>query len=163
MSRVRLLERLAACFNAFSAGKGGGLPWPPPPGRGTLACAAQCAQARPFAAVSKDEVLTLVKELRSQTGAPIGDVRAALKEADFNLENAFDALRKRGAAAAAKKSTREALQVLQHGFQRFIVVSRIYPGPIFPAMFQPDPWGPLPTDTTRLRHREPLPRSNSIK
>ena len=109
MSRVASFQRLAAYCNALRVGTGGLLE--PVPSRTSQFCVAEYSLARRFAAVSKDETLRLVKELRSQTGAPIGDVRAALKEAEYNLDTAFDVLRKKGAAAAAKKSVREALQV----------------------------------------------------
>lgn len=66
---------------------------------------------RPFASLSKSEILGLIKDLRSQTGAPLGDVRSALEETGYDLDAAFDALRKRGAAAAAKKADRTASQV----------------------------------------------------
>lgn len=69
------------------------------------------ASLRPFASLSKPEILGLIKDLRSQTGAPLGDVRSALEETGYDVDAAFDALRKRGAAAAAKKADRSATQV----------------------------------------------------
>jgi elongation factor Ts len=48
----------------------------------------------------------LVKQLREQTGAGMMDCKAALKEADGDLETATDWLRKKGLAAAAKKAGR---------------------------------------------------------
>jgi len=48
----------------------------------------------------------LVKQLREQTGAGMMDCKAALKEADADLEAATDWLRKKGLAAAAKKAGR---------------------------------------------------------
>ena len=48
----------------------------------------------------------LVKQLRDQTGAGMMECKAALKEADGNLEEANTILRKRGMAQAAKKSGR---------------------------------------------------------
>jgi elongation factor Ts len=48
----------------------------------------------------------LVKQLREQTGAGMMDCKAALKEADGDLEAATDWLRKKGLAAAAKKAGR---------------------------------------------------------
>ena len=50
----------------------------------------------------------LVKELRDRTGAGFGDCRSALIEAGGNLEQAINVLRKKGQAAAAKKSARAA-------------------------------------------------------
>lgn len=54
----------------------------------------------------------LVKTLRERTGAGMMDCRNALVEANANLDDAEVVLRKRGAAAAAKKSTRSAKQGL---------------------------------------------------
>ena len=48
----------------------------------------------------------LVKQLRDQTGAGMMECKAALQEANGNLEDATTALRKRGLAQAAKKSGR---------------------------------------------------------
>ncbi len=49
---------------------------------------------------------SLVKTLRDQTGAGMMECKAALKEANGNLEEATTILRKRGLAQAAKKSGR---------------------------------------------------------
>ena len=54
----------------------------------------------------------LVKLLRERTGAGMMDCRNALVEANANLDDAEVVLRKRGAAAAAKKATRSAKQGL---------------------------------------------------
>jgi len=54
----------------------------------------------------------LVKELRERTGAGFSDCRAALVEANGNIEKAIDILRKKGQAAAAKKAKREASEGL---------------------------------------------------
>lgn len=48
----------------------------------------------------------LVKELRDQTGAGFGECKAALTEAQGNVEEAVKVLRKRGLAAAGKKAGR---------------------------------------------------------
>jgi elongation factor Ts len=48
----------------------------------------------------------LVKELRDRTGAGFSDCRAALIEAEGDLEQAMGVLRKKGHAAAAKKAQR---------------------------------------------------------
>ena len=48
----------------------------------------------------------MVKELREKTGSGIMDCKKALKESDGNLDNALDFLRKKGLAAAAKRSSR---------------------------------------------------------
>src|SRR4029078_2893930 len=48
----------------------------------------------------------MVKELREQTGAGMMDVKAALTEAQGNMEEATKILRKKGLAAASKKAVR---------------------------------------------------------
>ena len=48
----------------------------------------------------------MVKELRDKTGAPMMDCKQALAATEGNLENAVDELRKKGVAAAAKRSGR---------------------------------------------------------
>ncbi len=50
----------------------------------------------------------LVKELRERTGAGFMDCKRALSETDGDIEKAVALLRERGAAAAEKKSGREA-------------------------------------------------------
>jgi elongation factor Ts len=55
-----------------------------------------------------DISLDLIKELRVQSGAGMGDCRNALLEAEGDLEKAVDVLRKKGIAKAAKRSDREA-------------------------------------------------------
>jgi elongation factor Ts len=50
----------------------------------------------------------MIKELREATGAGILDAKNALEAAEGNFEVAVDALRKKGAARAAKKADREA-------------------------------------------------------
>ncbi len=54
----------------------------------------------------------LVKDLREKTGAGMMDCKKALTEADGDLEGAVDWLRKKGLAAAAKKSGRVAAEGL---------------------------------------------------
>jgi elongation factor Ts len=54
----------------------------------------------------------LVKELRDTTGAGMMDCKRALTEADGNLQDAIDWLRKKGLSAAAKKSGRVAAEGL---------------------------------------------------
>jgi elongation factor Ts len=54
----------------------------------------------------------LVKELRERTGAGFSDCRAALVEANGVIDKAIEILRKKGQAAAAKKSQREASEGL---------------------------------------------------
>ncbi|HKO00188.1 MAG TPA: translation elongation factor Ts [Thermoanaerobaculia bacterium] len=48
----------------------------------------------------------MIKELREQTGAGFTDVKAALTEANGNIEDATKILRKKGLAAASKKAGR---------------------------------------------------------
>ncbi len=48
----------------------------------------------------------MVKELREQTGAGMMDTKAALTEADGNMEEAIKVLRKKGLSAAGKKAGR---------------------------------------------------------
>jgi elongation factor Ts len=55
---------------------------------------------------------TLVKELRERTGAPMMDCKKALVETEGDLDKAIDVLRKKGIAAAAKKSGRMAAEGL---------------------------------------------------
>jgi elongation factor Ts len=55
---------------------------------------------------------SMVKELRTKTGAGMMDCKKALGETDGNLEEAVDWLRKKGLAAAAKKSGRVAAEGL---------------------------------------------------
>ncbi|MFO7536800.1 MAG: translation elongation factor Ts [Chloroflexota bacterium] len=50
----------------------------------------------------------MVKELREATGSGVLDAKKALEAANGNFEAAVDALRKKGAARAAKKADREA-------------------------------------------------------
>ena len=54
----------------------------------------------------------LVKQLREQTGAGMMDCKRALEATDGNLEEAVDWLRKKGLAAASKKSSRIAAEGL---------------------------------------------------
>jgi elongation factor Ts len=54
----------------------------------------------------------LVKELREKTGAGMMDCKRALEESKGDLEGAFDGLRKKGLAAAAKKAGRVAAEGL---------------------------------------------------
>jgi elongation factor Ts len=56
--------------------------------------------------------INLIKELREKTGAGIIDCRNALNESNNDFESAVQWLRKKGLAAAAKKSSRTAAQGL---------------------------------------------------
>ena len=63
---------------------------------------------------------SIVKDLRSRTGAGIMDCKEALLDSDGNVEKAVDFLRKKGIAKAEKKAGREADQGA--------VLSYIHPG-----------------------------------
>lgn len=54
----------------------------------------------------------LIKELREKSGAGMLDCKKALEETQANIEDAIDWLRKKGLAAAAKKSGRTAAEGL---------------------------------------------------
>ena len=51
-----------------------------------------------------------IKKLREMTGAGLGDCKKALAEANDNMEEAIEIIRKRGQAVAAKRSDREAAE-----------------------------------------------------
>jgi len=51
-----------------------------------------------------------IKKLRAMTGAGLGDCKKALAEADGNIEEAIEIIRKKGQAVAAKRSDREAAE-----------------------------------------------------
>ncbi|MEN9931620.1 MAG: hypothetical protein RIS17_193, partial [Pseudomonadota bacterium] len=53
-----------------------------------------------------------VKNLRERTGAGMMDCKKALEESNGDIEAAVDALRAKGLAAAAKKSSRTAAEGL---------------------------------------------------
>ena len=53
---------------------------------------------------------SMVAELRAKTGAGMMDCKKALNEANGNMEEAVDILRKKGLSAAAKKSGRVAAE-----------------------------------------------------
>lgn len=54
----------------------------------------------------------MVKDLREQTGAGMMDCKAALNEADGNIDEAIEILRKKGLKAASKKADRVAAEGL---------------------------------------------------
>jgi elongation factor Ts len=58
--------------------------------------------------MAKKTDLDLIKELRARTSAGVMDCKRALLEANGNMEEAVDHLRKKGIAKAAKKSDRAA-------------------------------------------------------
>lgn len=57
-----------------------------------------------------------VNDLRSQTGAGLMDCKRALVETNGNVEEAITILRKKGAAAAAKRADREAKEGLVYSY-----------------------------------------------
>lgn len=77
--------------------------------------AAGAALQRCFS-TTKQDTLLLVKKLRAQTGAPLGDVKKALEASNNDLTAASEQLRRLGVAAAAKKASRSASQVLLRTF-----------------------------------------------
>ncbi|MEZ0322958.1 MAG: translation elongation factor Ts [Hydrogenothermaceae bacterium] len=58
----------------------------------------------------------LVKTLREMTGAGMLECKAALEEANGNLEQAVEILRKKGIAKAAKKAGRDTKEGLIHSY-----------------------------------------------
>ncbi|KAL9224291.1 hypothetical protein vseg_000343 [Gypsophila vaccaria] len=60
----------------------------------------------------KSEQMSLIKQLRERTSAPIKDVKSALVDCDWNIDEAQKELRKRGVYLAAKKSSRTASEGL---------------------------------------------------
>jgi elongation factor Ts len=70
-----------------------------------------------------------VKELRAATGVGILDCRKALEQADGDFDKAFDYLREKGLATAAKRAGREAsegfLELYSHGSGRVGVMVEI--------------------------------------
>jgi len=54
-----------------------------------------------------DVTVEMIKQLRDTTGAGMMDAKKALVEANGDIEAAIEALRKKGAARAAKRSDRE--------------------------------------------------------
>lgn len=71
-----------------------------------IAATSHASAAAPSA--SAGEKTAMIKQLRERTGAPIVDVKRALDAAEYDEEVAFDALRAKGLAAAAKKAGRVA-------------------------------------------------------
>jgi elongation factor Ts len=59
---------------------------------------------------------SLVKELRERTGAGMMECKRALAEANGNIDQAIDVLRKQGMARASSKAGREARQGLVHAY-----------------------------------------------
>ncbi|PSR84619.1 Elongation factor Ts like [Actinidia chinensis var. chinensis] len=62
--------------------------------------------------VPASEQMTLIKQLRERTSAPIKDVKSALVDCNWDIEAAQKDLRKRGVVLASKKSSRTAAEGL---------------------------------------------------
>ncbi|KAM0906956.1 hypothetical protein ACQ4PT_016434 [Festuca glaucescens] len=62
--------------------------------------------------VPASEQMSLIKQLRERTSAPIKDVKASLVSCNWDIEEAQKDLRKRGVILAAKKSSRTAAEGL---------------------------------------------------
>lgn len=60
--------------------------------------------------------IKLIQELRNKTGLGLMDCKKALIEADGNIEKAIEILRKKGAAVAAKRASKETAQGLVHSY-----------------------------------------------
>jgi elongation factor Ts len=58
----------------------------------------------------------MVKELREATGSGIMDCKRVLAEADGNMEKAFELLRKKGLAKAAKRAGRSTSEGIIHSY-----------------------------------------------
>ena len=58
----------------------------------------------------------MVGELRESTGAGLMDCKKALVESEGNIDKSVEILRKKGAATAAKKATREASEGLVNSY-----------------------------------------------
>lgn len=60
--------------------------------------------------------LKLIQELRDRTGLGMMDCKKALQEADGDIEQAIEILRKKGAAIAAKRAGRETSEGIVHAY-----------------------------------------------
>jgi elongation factor Ts len=71
----------------------------------------------------------MIKELRAATGVGILDCRKALEQADGDFQKAFDFLREKGRATAAKRADREAsegtVELYSHGHGRVGVMVEV--------------------------------------
>lgn len=63
-----------------------------------------------------DITAAMVKELREKTNVAMMDCKAALKETDGDMGKAYDLLRKKGVAVAAKKKDRNAKDGLVYSY-----------------------------------------------
>jgi elongation factor Ts len=60
--------------------------------------------------------MNLIQQLRERTGLGMMDCKAALVEADGDIEKAIELLRKKGAAVAAKRSGKDTAEGLIHAY-----------------------------------------------
>lgn len=60
--------------------------------------------------------IELIQKLRERTGAGMLDCRKALEETDGDIEKAVEALRKKGAALAAKRAERTTSEGIVHAY-----------------------------------------------
>ncbi|KAI3755691.1 hypothetical protein L1987_55497 [Smallanthus sonchifolius] len=73
----------------------------------------QCTTVRTYSSeVSPSDHMNLIKKLRERTSAPIKEVKSALIDCNWDLEEAQKELRKRGVVLASKKSSRTAAEGL---------------------------------------------------
>ncbi|KAI7732345.1 hypothetical protein M8C21_021262 [Ambrosia artemisiifolia] len=73
----------------------------------------QCMILRTYSSeVSPSDHMNLIKKLRERTSAPIKEVKAALIDCNWDLEEAQKELRKRGVVLASKKASRAAAEGL---------------------------------------------------
>lgn len=61
---------------------------------------------------SSTSTAAIIKSLRASTSAPISEVKAALEQSNWNIDDATKLLREKGLAAASKKSSRRAAEGL---------------------------------------------------
>lgn len=65
-----------------------------------------------YSSVSASNEMSLIKQLRERTSAPIKDVKAALVDSNWDIDAAQKELRKMGKVLASKKSSRTASEGL---------------------------------------------------
>lgn len=72
----------------------------------------ESGQLAAFSVAAPSKTAQLIKQLRERSGSPISDVKSCLEACNWDADAAYDALRKKGLAAAAKKSSRHASEGL---------------------------------------------------
>ncbi|KAK4742849.1 hypothetical protein SAY87_000850 [Trapa incisa] len=73
-----------------------------------IACNAFLERGFSSSSVDSADQMNLIRHLRERTSAPIKEVKAALVDCQWNIDEAQKELRKRGKAVASKKSSRTA-------------------------------------------------------